>query len=294
MTARSGGRSVGTMSTPHTSHPVPDTGRHAAFRTVVCGLDGSRSSVEAARQAAAMCLPDGLLRFVAVTWESAPGAGEARLSRWRADQELGEARGVARDLGLDPELAEVSAEDPSAVLLERAAGADLLAVGVHGRAGPTRIALGRTATTVLHRAAVPVLVARRPPAGDFGESILLAVNGTPSCLRAAELAGRAALCTGGTVAIVSAPGRDTRTRHMLADAVAHLWEVTGVEPIVLDESGAAHRAVAAAAASIDASLVVTGSRGLPGAQALHSVSERIASIAPCSVLVARPPREPCG
>jgi nucleotide-binding universal stress UspA family protein len=62
---------------------------------------------------------------------------------------------------------------------------------------------------------------------------------------------------------------------------------TGVDPLILDESGAAHRAVAAAAASIGASLVVTGSRGLTGAQALHSVSERIARTAPCSVLVAR-------
>jgi nucleotide-binding universal stress UspA family protein len=279
------------MSTPRTSHPVADTGRHAAFRTVVCGLDGSRASVEAARQAAAMCVPDGVLRFVAVTWECVPG--EARLSRWRADRELAEARAVARDLGLDPELAELCADDPSAILLQRAADAELLAVGTHGRSGATRLALGRTATTLLHRAEIPVLIGRRPPVGDFGQSILLAVNGTPSCLRAAELAGRVALCTGGTVAIVSAPGRDSHTRHVLADAAAHLWEVTGVEPLVLDESGAAHRAVAAAAVSIEASLVVTGSRGPSGAQALHSVSERIASTAPCSVLVARPRRQPC-
>jgi nucleotide-binding universal stress UspA family protein len=280
------------MRTQQTSHPVPDTGRHAAFGTVVCGLDGSRASLEAAHQAATLSVPDGLLRFIAVTWEHPSGSDSgATLSRWRADRELGEARGLARDLDLDPELIEVSAQDPSAVLLERAAGADLLAVGVHGRSGPTRIALGRTATTLLHRAEIPVLVARRPPAGDFGQSILLAVDATPSCLRAAELAGRAALCGGGTVAIVSAPGRDSRTRHVLADAAAHLWEVTGVEPIVLDESGAAHRAVAAAAVSVGASLVVTGSRGLTGAEALRSVSERIASTAPCSVLVARPPRD---
>jgi nucleotide-binding universal stress UspA family protein len=45
--------------------------------------------------------------------------------------------------------------------------------------------------------------------------------------------------------------------------------------------------VAAAARDFNASLVITGSRGLSGASALRSVSERIVHAAPCSVLVLR-------
>jgi nucleotide-binding universal stress UspA family protein len=59
--------------------------------------------------------------------------------------------------------------------------------------------------------------------------------------------------------------------------------------MVLAEPGPPHRGVAAAARDFDASLVVTGSRGLGGASALRSVSERIVHSAPCSVLVIRPP-----
>ena len=57
---------------------------------------------------------------------------------------------------------------------------------------------------------------------------------------------------------------------------------------MLGEPGPAHRAITAAARDFGASLVVMGSRGLTGAAALKSVSERVAHGAPCSVLVVRP------
>jgi nucleotide-binding universal stress UspA family protein len=132
-----------------------------------------------------------------------------------------------------------------------------------------------------------VLVARRPPADDFGDSVLLAVDGSPSCLPAADVAGRVAVRTGGRVAIVSAPGHGEAIRRTLAEAARRLRNATGSDPVILDETGAAHRAVASAAVAIGASLVVTGSRWLTGVEALHSVSERIAHTAPCSVLVVR-------
>jgi nucleotide-binding universal stress UspA family protein len=258
-------------------------------------VDGSRTSLEAARQAAMLCAPDGSLRLLAVTWEDgmSPMAKTA-VSRWRADRALSEARTIALDLGVEPRVSEVSAHDPAAYLLEQSAGCDLLAVGIHGRSRVGGIALGSTATELLHRATVPVLVARRPPAEDFGESLLLAVDGTPSCLAAAGVTARVAARTGGRVAIVSAPGHDEPTRRILAETAGRLRAATGADPVILDETGAAHRAVAAAAVTVGASLVVTGSRGLTGVQALHSVSERIAHTAPCSVLVVRTPPPRCG
>jgi nucleotide-binding universal stress UspA family protein len=266
----------------------PSAGRRAAFAAVLCGVDGSLTSLEAARQAAMLCAPDGSLRLVAVTWETgmSPIARTA-VSRWRADRALSEARATALDLGVDPRVREAAAEDPAPYLIEQAAGCGLLAVGVHGRSRAGGIALGSTATALLHESPLAVLVARRPPADEFGQSVLVAVDGTPSCLAAATVAGRIAVACRGRVAIVSAPGHDEPTRYVLAEAAHRLRDATGRDPVILDETGAAHRAVAAAARAVGASLVVTGSRGLKGVQALHSVSERIAHTAPCSVLVVR-------
>ena len=265
------------------------TARHvASFDAVLCGVDGSRASLEAARQAAMICVPRGSLRLMAVTWESGMSpSDDGAVSRWRADRALSEARTIALDLGIEPQMSEAAAEDPATYLLAQAAGCDLIAVGVHGRSRTRGVALGRTAGALLHRSPLSVLVARRPPVDDLGESVLLAVDGTPSCLTAADVAGRVALRTGGRVAIVSAPGHDEATRQTLAEAARRLREATGSDPVILDETGPAHRAVAAAAVAVGASLVVTGSRGLTGVAALHSVSERIAHAAPCSVLVVR-------
>ena len=261
---------------------------HAAFSAVLCGVDGSRTGFEAARQAAMLCAPGGMLRLAAVTWEAGMHpATQTPVSRWRADRALSEARAAALDLGLDPQVREASAEDPAAYLIAQAADCELIAVGSSGRSS-AGLALGATATALLRDSPLPVLIARRPPADGFGQSVLLAVDDTPSCLAAADVAGRIAASQGGRAAIVAAPGHDEATRHMLAETANRLRAATGTDPVILDETGAAHRAVANAAVAVGASLIVTGSRGL-GARARHSVSERIAHTAPCSVLVVRTP-----
>ena len=128
-----------------------------------------------------------------------------------------------------------------------------------------------------------------PTAAPLGESVLIAVDASPSCLDAAEVAGDLAARSGGRVAVVADPSHRPETRRVLADVVRRVREITGDDPVVLDENGPADRAVAAAASAVDATLVVTGSRGrLPG----ESVSLRIAAAVPCSVLVVRPRRSP--
>jgi nucleotide-binding universal stress UspA family protein len=277
------------MTTSTESNPTPPgTSGATVFQSVICGIDGSRASLEAARQAAVLAEPGGSLHLVAVTWEVGVGAtAQPTLSRWRADRVLSEARDIARDLGVEPKVSEVSAENPAAHLLEQTAGADLVVVGMHGRSRGAGIALGDTASVVLHRASVPVLVARRPPDAPFPESILLAVDGTPSSLVAADVASRLAAGHAARIAIVSAPSHESATRDILAQAATRVREATGAEPVILDENAPPHRAVDAAAVAVGASLIVTGSRGLKGIRALHSVSERIAHTAPCSVLVVR-------
>jgi nucleotide-binding universal stress UspA family protein len=136
---------------------------------------------------------------------------------------------------------------------------------------------------------VPVLVARRPPEGiDFPSRILLASDGTTGSDAATDHAAQLAARFGSHVAMVAAGDHAAPVRRVLAEQATRIMALTGAEPVTLDRPGQPHRAVAEAAGDFEASLVVTGSRGLTGVAALKSASERIAHAAPCSVLVVRP------
>jgi nucleotide-binding universal stress UspA family protein len=131
-----------------------------------------------------------------------------------------------------------------------------------------------------------VLIARATPGGArFPESILVAVDDSPQARVAAELGGALAVRHGACVALIAAPQRDEQHRRRLAGHVDAVGAATGTRPLVLDEHAAAGSSIVAAAASMGASLIVTGSR--PGHPAA-SISEQVARDAGCSVLVARP------
>jgi nucleotide-binding universal stress UspA family protein len=261
-----------------------------AFGSILCGVDGSRPSFEAARQAAVLADEGTALRYVAVTWEQGFGANAvATLSHARGEDALRRVRDEAQELGVRTTVEQRHAADACRRLIELAGGHDLLVVGIHGRSRVPGIVLGKTAATLVHRSPIPVLVARRPPSeAEFPQDILLAVDGTPASHVAAEAAARIARRHGSRVAIIAAATRDEAERRELAEEAAAVLAATGSEPVMLDEYGSPHRAVAAAAAELGTTLVVCGSRGLHGIAALRSTSKRIAHAAPCSVLVMRP------
>jgi nucleotide-binding universal stress UspA family protein len=268
-----------------------DVPTHTApsFASIVCGVDGSRPGFEAARQAAILTDEAAALTYVAVSWEQGTGGSAvATLTHDHARTCLRHVRDQARDLGVEPALLDEHADDPARRLMELAADQDLLVVGTIGHSRPGGIVVGSAATAAVHRSPVPVLVARRPPEGvEFPKRILVASDGTPTSDAAVNLAGRLAARHGASVAIVAARDGEVPFRRGIAEHAARIQEVTGVEPVVLAESGPPHRGVAAAARDFNASLIVTGSRSLSGASALRSVSERIVHAAPCSVLVLR-------
>jgi nucleotide-binding universal stress UspA family protein len=223
-------------------------------------LEHGRTSLDSVAQGATLAAPGGALRLAALTWDAGrvlPAAHDAA---------------VDHDVAVDAQ--QVWPEDAAAYLVQAAPSWDLVAL----RAGDTAYAL-------VPHFPVPLLVVRPAPAAPFPDSVLLAVDGTPSCLTAAAVAGRIAAAHSARTAIVSAPGHDLATRRILRRAADEVRTETGTEPVILDEVRAAHRSVAAAARGLGASLIVTGSRGLTGAAARHSVSRRIVRAAPCSVLV---------
>jgi nucleotide-binding universal stress UspA family protein len=248
------------------SDPAPQADRRPVFASILCGVDGSRQSAEAARQAAILATDGATLSLLAVTWEAGAGpTATAVLSPRRALEALERARIAARRLGLRPEVEAVGASDASARLLEAARDHDLLVLGVSKRSRLGGILIGRTAAAALHRSPVPVLVARRPPAAPFPSSILLATDGSATSRSAAELATTLARRHDARLTVVSGAARDAARPR-----------------------GKPHLAIARAADEIGASLVITGSRGPAGLSALRSVSERVGECARCSVLVVRP------
>ena len=106
------------MSTQTDIPPVPGP----VFASILCGVDGSRPSLEAARQAAVLAGPDTALTYTALTWEQGTGAtAMATLSHKRADAALADARDIARELGAAPAIVGYDAQHPAERLAELAA-----------------------------------------------------------------------------------------------------------------------------------------------------------------------------
>lgn len=255
------------------------------FDRVICAVDATEQSIDAARQAARLTAAGGRLVLLAVAeLEVAAQAGFAA-SMVAKELEEEAAGALERATGAVSELrpAEgrlLSGPVPAtlhAAILEESAG--LVVLGTHGHGRGSGILFARASTTVLHDAPCSVLVARRPgDAEPFPARIVVGLDGSPAGDAAAAAADELARRFGSRVrAIVATGGKGVDAAAILAgrpDA-----EVVPSKP--LDALLEASRA---------ADLAVVGNRGRHGLKALGSVSERLAHQAPCSVLVVRGPQ----
>jgi nucleotide-binding universal stress UspA family protein len=258
------------------------------FGRIVCGVDGSRSSHVAVEQSIALAGPATALVFLCVREGSGAGATRrASITAERADEGLDAALKAARQAGLEAAAEVVTGHDPRPVLLDEASRADLLVVAAHSGSRAGGITLGGTTAAAVHRATVPVLVARRAPAEPFPGRILVATDGSEDARRAVELTARIAHRHRSRTYLLSVePVSHGDPKRIAVDAV-NLTAGLGVKPAVIHGSGHADEWILETAAAESVSLVVVGSRGLTGLRALGSVSERVAHRARCSVLVAR-------
>jgi nucleotide-binding universal stress UspA family protein len=276
-------RATPTADAPAAHEPV--------FGSILCGVNGTRGSHEAARQAAVLGGPNASLCYLAVTYEAGVGASASAVLRHaHGEQAAREARQAAREIGVEAEALTLHAASATDTLLRRAGDHDLLVLGAGFGSRAAGIVLGRTATAAVHRSPVPVLLTRRPPHdAEFPKTILVTADGKPQADEALRLAGAIAAHHDARIAVV-APGAHGSSEHdALAEELAALASAAGVDPVVVDSRGPAHAAIATAGRTVGASLIIVGSRGLSGARALGSVSERVAHEAQCSVLVVRPP-----
>lgn len=260
-----------------------------AFRSVLCVIHSGAANNEAVAQATLLASPQTELSFLAVAGGAHGGGEESAAENGSVRLSLDKAAALAAERGVSASVRTVRGGNPSRLLLDASAGADLLVVGGPDDSRPGDVVLGSTASSAVHAAELPVLVARRPPEGrNFPRDILVATDGSPDSQRGVELAGRVAGAHESRIALVHiSDGRTQPHRTLGEDAVALTQEV-GIEAATIEEFGNPAEQVVAVARRERVSLLVVGSRGLGGAQILGSVGERLAHEAPCSVLVARP------
>ena len=256
----------------------------APFARVLVGVDGSPESLEAVRQAS--LLATGELTIL-TAWDVPPpvagglnytyvDADEGR-HRAAAAKALEDARSV-----LEPFVpVEKMVRGLSWDVLLRAAenrGHTLIAVGSHGQGRLRGIVMGSTATELVHKAPCSVLLAREG-GRRFPERIVVGVDGSPESGAAYAIAEQLAERFDADLWPVVAHGGKGVDDKLVRQIVRRREDLQD-EPV---------RALVAA--SGDADLVIVGSRGLHGLQALGSVSERVAHQARCSVLVVRGPAQ---
>jgi nucleotide-binding universal stress UspA family protein len=259
--------------------PAVATTVRTPFGSIVVLLDDSPEAFAAAHLAAALRAPDGSLHLCAVadsgstTPAGAPPGLIAEQVRRSTATALARAAAATHPTTTALHVGSVVAGAHDEV---RRHSATMVAFGVPEERRTGGLHHGSASAVLLREAACSVLVARRStwPAGRPGR-IVVGVDGSPSSARAVRAARLLGERFAARVDLVVAVGGKLDTPD----------DVRRVHPsAVVDDRPPVDALVAA---SSGADLVVVGSRGLHGLQALGSVSERVAHRALASVLVVR-------
>jgi nucleotide-binding universal stress UspA family protein len=252
------------------------------FSRVLVGIDGSPESLDAARQAALLEKPGGTLTLLAA-WSLAPPLVTPMTTLPAYDADERAARSDAEDA-----LRVAKEQLPSArtmfvhgfaahALIDEISRAQstLVSIGSHGQGRTAGILVGSTTTQLVHDAPCSVLVARTM--GDRSpRRIAVGVDGSPQSATAYAAARYLADRFDGDLTVVVAEGG-----KRLDLAGVSLIAGDGFR-VIPDEA-----VPVLVAASVDADLLVLGSRGLHALKSLGSVSERVAHRAECSTLIVR-------
>ena len=268
------------MSTRHAPTRQPTLDHHSIFERILIGVDGTKESLDACRQAARLAEPGAAVEAATVSLfppTAARALGVDDLAE-RLERTASSALAAAGQiLGPRADLRRLEGLTVEELLEEqKRLRASLLAIGTEGHPRLREILLGGIAGELLHQAPCAVLLARPvPDMSAYPREIAVGIDGSDEAEHALEVA-----C-----------GLASRRHSTVRTVVA-----TGGKRVDLDEIAKRHPRVYVAAgrpvpalvdASATADLLVVGSRGLHGPRALGSVSERIAHEANCSVLVVR-------
>lgn len=252
------------------------------FDRIVCGIDSTPESLEAARQAERLRAAAGTLTLAAVAdVDAAVHAGHAMSHVLDEIDEAARGALERAESDIHPTTSQLLAGRPAQCLrdeLERT-NATLVALGPRGHSRTVGMLVGGVATELLRKAPCSVLFGRDSRLGEFPASVIVGVDGSLESLTAASVAEAVAKRFGSEYLIAAASGGKG----------VDLPRVETLSPYFVLDPG--HPVNALVGLSKQADLLVVGSRGLHGLYALGSVSERVAHLAACSVLVVRTPKE---
>lgn len=166
---------------------------------------------------------------------------------------------------------------PGPALIEEARrqGADLPAVGSHGRSRRAGVLLGSVAARAAHESSCPVLITRSAGAGAFPTAVVVGVDGSDEAWQAWDIASRIAAHQGVAARAVVVSGSAGTTVAAVQKRLPGAERLDGRAAHVLAEIAA------------PGELLVVGARGMGGLLSLGSVAERVAHHARASVLVVR-------
>lgn len=284
---------------------------------IVVGIDGSDASLVglawATHEASRQRRP---LRLVHA-WEVpmpgyVPVPASIDLVRDSAEAVLAEAVSRAEEWAPQLDVSGLIAHGSAAnVLVDHGSDAAMVVVGSHGRGGFARLMLGSTSGSVAAYARVPVVVTRGTSADETWRAgpVVVGVDGSAVSESAIDFAFQAASARGGSLVVVhawaqpdpfvdeayavlsEAATRQTEARLAVSESLAgwrDKYPDVSVTQVIAD--GHPVDALLAEASSVQAALLVVGSRGRGGFKGLllGSVSRGVLHHAACPVAVVRP------
>ena len=267
------------------------------FGDVLCAIDGTPESLAAVEQAAVLAGPSGHLTLLAVTsYKSAGASRSPAIGPIEAKRMLDRAVRIAEEAEV-PSTVEVDpAAPPSRVILDWAAGRDLLAMGAPATSWFGGMFTGGVAVAAEGSFTTPLLLARSRPSGQHysGHRIVVASDGLDGSDELVELAGQLARAQGASVILLHATGLESgAARHHIRSRIqeqARRLQLTVDGASDRLENGSARTVIVETASAVGASLVVMSSRRLTGLRAIGSVSRRVVHQGHCSVLLMPPER----
>jgi len=217
---------------------------------------------------------------------------QLRASQGRARQDLADFARAALEAELPEHDLLVIEGRPAEGILRAASrtGADLIAMGTHGRSGFNRLMLGSVTERVLREADVPVLTVRREtpaPAEPLQiREILCPVNDTAIARKALAQAAQMARCFGATLTVLHV--HEAKADDGIADLCAWVPPEQRAQCRIreLERSGEASREIIGQAADSGCDLLVIGAqhRRFFDTTVVGSTSVRVVRHAPCPVL----------
>jgi nucleotide-binding universal stress UspA family protein len=280
------------------------TGPAATRPPIVVGVDSSDSARFAAEWAADLAAVRGCpLHLVHVVPGYPQDAAPLPVPLW-----LREVVDAAVRTGADAADIEIVSGGTDRLLLQRAAGAELLVVGSYGEAAWSGMLAGRTGLTLVERAPCPVAVVRgrapRIPPPRQGP-VVVGVDGSPASVRALVLGADLAAATGADLLAVhaftdvSASGGSPHRRQedwarLVAEAEAELEQTAAAAIADRPQVRFSYRVVAGTTLRVlidqaeSARAVVVGQRderSPAGEMVLGSTSRGLVEFAPCPVVV---------